>query len=454
MSIIAAPIMINNDVWGVLDVVFDTKREFGDDDANLIQNLADSAAVAINNARFIEETEQARNEATQLYEITEQLASSQDMDTVLDLIATKAVELLGCQGSAIFEYDSDRGGLVAVKPYNFLSGMVESLFFSPGYGTPGMAFEQRKPVWSRDRFSDSSIAASGRDSEAAAQEAGVSGAASVPIIIRGEPYVVLNILFFEPHDFSDGEIQLLQTLADSAAVAIGNARFIEETQHARDEAEEANRIKSQFLANMSHELHTPLNAIIGYSEILQEEVEDLQNEEFEEDLERINRAGKHLLGLINDVLDIYLETFPIGPMIQDVATTMQTLVDKNSNSLEIDYPESVGSIHADTTKIRQGLFNLLGNACKFTEQGTISLKITRDTEDGQEWISFAVADTGIGMTDEQMGRLFEAFAQAEASTTRRFGGTGLGLAITRHFCEMMGGTVLVESEVGKGQRLR
>jgi signal transduction histidine kinase len=317
-----------------------------------------------------------------------------------------------------------------------------------------MAFEQRKPVWSRDRFSDSSIAASGRDSEAAAQEAGVSGAASVPIIIRGEPYVVLNILFFEPHDFSDGEIQLLQTLADSAAVAIGNARFIEETQHARDEAEEANRIKSQFLANMSHELHTPLNAIIGYSEMLQEEVEDLQNEEFEEDLERINRAGKHLLGLINDVLDIYLETFPIGPMIQDVATTMQTLVDKNSNSLEIDYPESVGSIHADTTKIRQGLFNLLGNACKFTEQGTISLKITRDTEDGQEWISFAVADTGIGMTDEQMGRLFEAFAQAEASTTRRFGGTGLGLAITRHFCEMMGGTVLVESEVGKGQRLR
>ena len=211
---------------------------------------------------------------------------------------------------------------------------------------------------------------------------------------------------------------------------------------------------------MSHELRTPLNAIIGYSEMLQEEAEDLQNEEFEEDLERINGAGKHLLGLINDVLDIskieagamdiYLETFPVGPMIQDVVATMQPLVEKNSNSLEIDCPESVGSIHADTTKIRQCLFSLLSNASKFTDKGTVSLTVSRVTEKDQEWINFAVGDTGIGMTDEQMGRLFEAFAQAERSTTRHFGGTGLGLAITRHFCEMMGGTVLVESQAGKG----
>ena len=149
-------------------------------------------------------------------------------------------------------------------------------------------------------------------------------------------------------------------------------------------------------------------------------------------------------------MDIYLETFPLEPMIQEVATTMQPLVEKNSNSLEIDCPDSIGSIHADTTKIRQCLFNLLSNASKFTEQGTISLTVSRDTKDGQEWISFAVGDTGIGMTDEQMGRLFQAFSQAEASTRGRFGGTGLGLAITRHFCEMMGGTVLVESESGKG----
>ncbi|PKB67501.1 MAG: hypothetical protein BZY81_04370 [SAR202 cluster bacterium Io17-Chloro-G4] len=140
----------------------------------------------------------------------------------------------------------------------------------------------------------------------------------------------------------------------------------------------------------------------------------------------------------------------MAEMIQDVQATIQPLVEKNSNSLEIDCPDSVGSIHSDVTKVKQGLFNLLSNATKFTEQGKISLKISKVTEEGSEWVNFAVADTGIGMTEEQMGNLFQAFAQAEASTSRRFGGTGLGLAITRHFCQMMGGDVLVESEAGVG----
>jgi signal transduction histidine kinase len=456
----SVPIIIRGQPYGVLNIAFFETHDFTDGEIQLLQTLADSAAVAIGNARFIRETQQARDEATQLYEITEQLASSPNMDAVLDLITVKATEMLESLGSAIQRFDETSDSLLLAKTHNVAPVLLERYSGKPGEGVSGVAFLERRPVWSSDITSDQSLVRTEGDASRALDEAGLKAVLAVPIVVRDEAYGVLNVIYQETRDFTDAEIQLLKTLADSAAVAIGNAQFIEETQHAREDAEQANRTKSQFLGNMSHELRTPLNAIIGYSEMLQEEASELENEEFEEDLERINGAGKHLLGLINDVLDIskieagamdiYLENFPVLPMVQDVVTTMQPLVEKNSNSLVVDCPDSVGSIHADTTKIRQCLFNLLSNASKFTEQGTITLAVSRDTEDGREWVNFAVGDTGIGMTEEQMGRLFEAFAQAEASTRRNYGGTGLGLAITRHFCEMMGGTVLVESEAGKG----
>jgi signal transduction histidine kinase len=239
-------------------------------------------------------------------------------------------------------------------------------------------------------------------------------------------------------------------------------------------ADEANLAKSQFLANMSHELRTPLNAIIGYSEMVGEELQDLGAAQLKPDLEKVVAAAKHQLALVNDILDLskveagrmtlFVEEFEVGKLVEEIAATVQPLAEKNGNRLEFDCPSGIGRMRADQTKLRQTLFNLLSNASKFTERGTITLRVAKDEAGvpasagpgtppvpaGRPRIRFRVIDTGIGMTPEQTAKLFQAFTQADASTSRKYGGTGLGLAISRKFCQMMGGELTVESEPGRG----
>jgi signal transduction histidine kinase/CheY-like chemotaxis protein len=240
-------------------------------------------------------------------------------------------------------------------------------------------------------------------------------------------------------------------------------RVIERTAELSDtlkQLEDVSRHKSEFLANMSHELRTPLNAIIGYSEMLQEEAEAAQQAGLASDLQKIGASGMHLLELVNEVLDfakiesgkmeLHLETFNVPQMLIDVAAVLQPLAERNESSLAVHCDDNVVLIHADLTKVRQTLINLLGNACKFTRRGSITLSAARSDQDGGDWISFSVADTGIGINSQQMSRLFQPFTQADSSTTRKYGGTGLGLVLSRQMCRMMGGDIAVESEEGKG----
>jgi PAS domain S-box-containing protein len=389
-----------------------------------------------------------------LHEITLGLISRLDLDDLLQGLIIRAGQLFGTPHGFVDLVDPDKG----VLDRKVGRGVLEqspNRYRPPGVGLAGTIWQSGEQLviedydaWSgRAPYFDHDIMRA------------VMGA---PLKSGQEVVGVIGIAYDtqSDHTFGDEDVQLLNSFAQLASIALDNAKFYSEAHESREAAEAANRTKSAFLANMSHELRTPLNAIIGYSEMLMEDAEELEQEQFVSDLRRIHTSGRHLLMLINDVLDLskieadkmelHLETFDVPSMIEDVAETIRPLAHKNSNTLKVHFPDDFGTMHTDLTKMRQTLFNLLSNACKFTEQGTITLAVSREIVDGVAWFIFSVSDTGIGMTEEQLGKLFQTFSQVHALTGPKYGGTGLGLVISKRFCQMMGGDIIVESEYGVG----
>ncbi len=336
-----------------------------------------------------------------------------------------------------------------LRPFQEMSA---ALRFPPGIGLPGRVLAEGRPAWVADIALEENF-----PRQAKAAEAGLRAGMAFPVMVGREIVGVLEFFSRQVEEPDEAVLALMGDVGTQIGRVIERARSEDALQAAKEVAEVANQAKSTFLASMSHELRTPLNAIIGYSEMLEEDAADAGQDDFLPDLAKIRSAGRHLLGVINDILDLskveagktelYLETFGVAALVEEVAATVRPAVESKGNRLEVVMADGLGEMHADLTKVRQTLLNLASNAAKFTEGGTVT--VTARREDG-DTVVFEVADTGIGIAPEHMDRLFQAFSQAESSTTRRFGGTGLGLAISRSFCQMMGGDITVASEAGRG----
>jgi signal transduction histidine kinase/CheY-like chemotaxis protein len=402
------------------------------------------------------ELAQSVEELRALGEVSRTVNSTLDLKTVLDTIVAKATQLSGTETGAIYVHDATTEEFVLSATYGMSDDLIAAIH-DQHVGISNAvreATDQREPVQMADLRDEPPS-----PSRDIMLKGGYRARLILPLLGADEIVGALVVRRRAPGEFAKSTIDLLQTFAAQSTVAIQNARLFQELEEKSRQLELASQHKSQFVASMSHELRTPLNAIIGLTEMMVTNAPRFGTEKAQEPLRRVHRAGTHLLGLINQVLDLSkieagkLELSPeqvtIMPLVDEVVGTARQLAEQNKNRLVVDVQPSLAPVTVDPMRLRQILLNLLSNACKFTKQGEVKLQV-KTIVDGRNWIEFAVADTGIGMTPEQMAKLFEEFTQADSSTARRYGGTGLGLAITRKLARMMGGDVTVTSEPGKG----
>ena len=392
-----------------------------------------------------------------LGEVSQVVNSTLELESVLNTIVAKAVQLSGTDAGAIYVTDQQHNELRLRATHGMSDAMIAALT------ERGVGFSERPAAEAIRKRVPVQIADLREIAPSPVQEiilqAGYRALLVVPLLSPDGIVGMLVVRRREPGAFPQSTIDLLQTFAAQSVVAIENARLFSEVEEKGQQLAIASQHKSQFLANMSHELRTPLNAIIGYSEILQEEVEEAGQDRFVPDLQRIEQSGRHLLGLINDILDLskieagrmelFLEDVEVAPLLEEVRAIIAPLAEKNGNVLEFRLAKNLSTMRTDRTKLKQSLLNVLSNGSKFTHNGRLTLVAERFEAD-RPMIRFAISDTGIGMTEEQLGRLFQAFSQVDASTTKKYGGTGLGLAITKHFCQLLGGDIEVASRPGEG----
>jgi GAF domain-containing protein/CheY-like chemotaxis protein len=456
-TLLAVPMFKDDEPVGVIIIFRREVRPFTDKQIELVQNFAAQAVIAIENVRLLKELRDSLQQHTATADVLKVISRSTfDLQTVLDTLVESAARLceadmatiVRLQG-AVYQHAASCGLTPEIHEH------MKTFEFIPGRSTvAGRAALTRDVVQVTDVLADPEYVLG-----EAVKKMGARTILGVPLLREGVPIGIIILIRRAVRRFTDRQIELATSFADQAVIAIENVRLFDEIQDKNRQLEEASQHKSQFLASMSHELRTPLNAIIGLTEMMATNAKRFGTEKATEPLNRVHRAGTHLLGLINQVLDLSkieagkLELSPeqvsLAPLIDEVIGTARHLAEQNKNRLMVEAPEQLGSLLVDPMRLRQILLNLLSNACKFTKEGQVTLS-AKKIGNGQGAFEFAVADTGIGMTAEQMGKLFQEFSQAEASTARRFGGTGLGLAITRRLARMMGGDVTVASEHGKG----